>query len=299
MMSGHGGNMTRLAEKLGCNPEDILDFSANINPLGPPPFLRRVINNHIQDLVHYPDPECKDLARAISTGQGIAENQVVVGNGTSELLFKLPVVLKPKRAVIPAPAYIDYARACSQAGIPVRYTNLDQESRFAPDLQQIEAMIRPGDLVILGQPNNPTGTLVDREQLLALMERQPEVFFIIDEAFAGFVGAYKSVAGCTPNCITLCSLTKIFAIPGLRLGFLAASPEICRKVGQQSAPWAVNTLAQAVGIACLGDEQYIKETIRLVDVQRKHLFEKRGYFHITVLQSAGCFLFQGSSSNRA
>jgi len=295
MMSGHGGNMTRLAEKLGCNPEDILDFSANINPLGPPPFLRRVINNHIRDLVHYPDPECRDLVEAISTGLGIAENKVVVGNGTSELLFKLPAVLKPKRALIPAPAYIDYARACSQADVPVRYIDLDRHSGFAPDLQQIESMIRPGDLVILGQPNNPTGTLVDREQLLALMERQPEVFFIIDEAFAGFVGAYKSVAGCTPNCITLCSLTKIFAIPGLRLGFLAASAEICRSVREHSAPWAVNTLAQAVGVVCLGEKQYIKETCRLVDTQRKHLSETLADLpHLYPYEGTANFLLIGS-----
>ena len=275
-MSGHGGNLALMAEKLGCRPEDILDFSANINPLGPPSFLRRVINNHIQDLVHYPDPDCKGLVQAISAAYGLDATRIVVGNGTSELLFKLPAVLKPKRAVIPAPAYIDYARACSQADVPVRYIDLDPDSGFAPDLEQIEETIKPGDLVILGQPNNPTGRLVDREQLIALMERQPEVFFIIDEAFAAFIGSYRSVSGCTPNCITLCSLTKIFAIPGLRLGFLAASPEICRKVGQQSAPWAVNTLAQAVGIACLGDEQYIKETRLLVDGQRQNLFEKLG-----------------------
>lgn len=275
-MSGHGGNLTLMAEKLGCRPEDILDFSANINPLGLPPFLRRVINSHIQDLVHYPDPDCKGLVQAISATYGLDATRLVVGNGTSELLFKLPAVLKPKRAVIPAPAYIDYARACSQAGLPVLYIDLDPDSGFAPDLEQIEAMIRPGDLVILGQPNNPTGRLVDREQLIALMERQPDVLFIIDEAFAGFISSYRSVSGCTPNCITLCSLTKIFAIPGLRLGFLAASPEICRKVGRQSAPWAVNTLAQAVGIACLDDEQYIKETHLLVDGQRKYLIETLG-----------------------
>lgn len=272
-MSGHGGNMSLLAEQLGCRPEEILDFSANINPLGPPSFVRRIILDHVPDLVHYPDPECRALVQAISRTYGLAAEQIVVGNGTSELLFRLPAVLQPERALIPAPAYIDYARACTQAGIPVRYIDLDQDSCFAPDLKQIEAMLEPGDLVILGQPNNPTGRVVDCGQLIALMERQPEVYFIIDEAFADFVGSCKSVSGRTSNCITLCSMTKIFAIPGLRLGFLTASARICRRIRQQSAPWAVNTLAQAVGTACLGRKQYIEETRRLVDSQRKYLFE--------------------------
>ena len=295
MSSGHGGNMTLLAEQLGCRPGDILDFSANINPLGPPPFLRRIINRHIRDLVHYPDPDCRELVRAITATCGLAPDQIVVGNGTSELLFKLPVVLKPKRALIPAPAYIDYARACRQADIPVRSLDLDRNSSFAPDLKQIEKTLRPGDLLILGQPNNPTGQLLDREQLIDLMDSRSDVLFVIDEAFAGFIGSYTSVAGCTPNCITLCSLTKIFAIPGLRLGFLAASPEICRMVRNQSAPWAVNTLAQAVGAACLDQKQYIEETRLLVDGWRKNLFEALGNLpHLYPYEGTANFLLIGS-----
>ena len=273
-MHGHGGNVTRLAAKLGCEPTELLDFSANINPLGPPPFLRKVINAHIQDLVHYPDPDCSALVQAISVTYNLEPATIVVGNGTSELLFQLPRMLQPKRAVIPVPSYIDYARACSQAGVQVVPVALSADESFSLDLDLLEQTIRPGDMVILGQPNNPTGQMVDRERLLGCMRRHPDVVFVIDEAFAGFVSGYTSLAGQEDNGIVLCSLTKIFAIPGLRLGFLAASRVVCRILRSGSAPWAVNALAQAVGTACLADKDYIDKSCALVAKERLRLFEK-------------------------
>ncbi len=272
-MSGHGGNIGKMARQLGCQACDILDFSANINPLGPPSYLRRVINRHIQDLVHYPDPDCAALVNAISTTYTIAPNQIVVGNGTSELLFQLPHVVKPKRAIVPGPAYIDYERACKQAGIPVQHVVLNHDDSFSLDFQGLEKILRPGDLLILGQPNNPTGRLIDRLQLAEFIDRHTEVYFLVDEAFAGFTSAYQSLAGHADNVIVLCSMTKIYAIPGLRLGFLAASPELCRRFRKRSAPWAVNTLAQVVGAACLSDEHFTRESCQLVDQQRQYLID--------------------------
>lgn len=270
-MSGHGGNITRLAEKLGCQPADILDFSANINPLGPPSFLRRIINTHIPDLIHYPDPDCTQLVTGISSSFNLSPGQIVVGNGTSELLFQLPAVLQSGRAIIPTPAYIDYAVACRYAGIEICLVPLEPEKNFQPDLDRLETLLRPGDLLILGQPNNPTGRLNDREGLIKLARRNPDVFFLIDEAFAGFVESYTSVAGCADNLLVLYSLTKIFAIPGLRLGFLAAAPEICAKLLQTRAPWSVNTLAQVAGTACLADEKYLEDSRGFIIRQRQSL----------------------------
>jgi len=272
-MNGHGGNLTLLAGKLGCRPEDILDFSANINPLGPPAFLRRVINTHIPDLIHYPDPDCTGLAARIAASFSLSPEQIVVGNGTSGLLFQLPAALQPKRAVIPVPAYIDYARACRQADIATRFVPLDPDRFFKPDLDRLESVLHPGDLVILGQPNNPTGRMNDRAGLLELAGRNPDVFFLIDEAFAGFVPSYTSLAGCLDNLLVLYSLTKIFAIPGLRLGFLVASPEISRRLLLNMVPWSVNTLAQAVGIACLEDKKYLAKSRLFVARERQRLVD--------------------------
>ncbi|XOF34070.1 MAG: cobyric acid synthase [Candidatus Electrothrix sp. YB6] len=276
-MSGHGGNITELAARLGCRPEEILDFSANINPLGPPEYLWNILAARLPELVHYPDPESAELVRAIARQYRLPAEQIVPGNGTSDLLYTAIRVLAPvrgkriKRAVIPVPAYIDYRHACEQVELEVLPLPLYAEDDFQPDLEQLSARLQPEDLVILGQPNNPTGRMNDRDALLALADQHPDVLFLPDEAFAGFVLGYTSLAGCRENIITLCSLTKLFAVPGLRLGFLAASETICRQIRQQIAPWSVNSLAQAAGAAMLGDTEYIRRTQELITENRKKL----------------------------
>lgn len=265
MNSTHGGNLRVLAARCGCKPEDILDFSANINPLGPPEQLWHVLAARMQEIVHYPDPNASELIKAISNRHRITSGQIIVGNGASELLHVAVRALKPQRAVIPVPAYIDYRHSCVKADIKVLTVPLPEEEDFQPDMRTIYSILRPGDLLILGQPNNPTGRMVERNKLLALADRCPETLFLIDESFAGFVEGYESVACCRENIITLCSLTKLYAIPGLRLGFMAAAEHYCETIRSQLAAWAVNTLAQAAGAFVLHDADYIRrsqETVR-------------------------------------
>ncbi|RWX47638.1 adenosylcobyric acid synthase (glutamine-hydrolysing) [Candidatus Electrothrix aarhusensis] len=294
---GHGGNIKEIAARRGCPPEDILDFSANINPIGPPNALWNVLAARMQDIVHYPDPESAKLVQALAGQYQIPAEQILPGNGTSDLLYAtlralrtvganpcvrpctsdrhrdLPLqpIERLRRAVIPVPAYIDYRQACERANIEVVPLPLSPNDDFQPNLAMIAAQLQAGDLVILGQPNNPTGRMNDREALLALADQHPEVLFLLDEAFAGFVTGYTSLAGCRENIITLCSLTKLFAVPGLRLGFLAASEELCCKIKQQLAPWSVNTLAQAAGKAMIGDTDYISKTQEVVQQNREIL----------------------------
>ncbi len=280
-MSGHGGNIRHLARKLNCRPVDLIDFSANINPLGPPGFLHDLIMDHIPDLVHYPDPDSTILTNNIAACFSLDPQQVVAGNGTSELLFQIPWLLQPERAFICVPSYIDYGTACSKAGIAVEYFPLQSEDLFQPDLERLSGCIRPGDLVILGQPNNPTGRLIDRGLLLALIRNHPDSQFLIDEAFAGFIPSYQSIAGCADNLLVLYSLTKIFAVPGLRLGFIVASHSLCRRLRENSAPWRVNTIAQVVGAACLAEaspenysfspRHYLERSYQLISQERAFL----------------------------
>uniref|UniRef100_UPI003AA87A07 cobyric acid synthase n=1 Tax=Candidatus Electronema sp. TJ TaxID=3401573 RepID=UPI003AA87A07 len=271
MKNTHGGNLHDLAARCGCKPEEVLDFSANINPLGPPEQLWHVLAARMQEIVHYPDPDASELIKAISNRHRIASGQIIVGNGTSELLHAAVRAFKPQRAVIPVPAYVDYRHACAKAGVKVLAVPLPEEEGFQPDMRAIYGILRPGDLLILGQPNNPTGKLTDRNKLLALADRCPETLFLVDEAFAGFVEGYESVACCRENIITLCSLTKIYAVPGLRLGFLAAAEQHCETVRSQIAPWAVNTLAQAAGAFALGEEDYIRQSRESVRRCREQL----------------------------
>ena len=270
-MSGHGGNIRQLAAEISCNPEDIMDFSANINPLGPPEYIWNILARNMPDIIHYPDPDASELVDALAEQYTLQPEQIVSGNGTSELLFAAVRALKAGRAVIPVPSYIDYQQACVQAAINVHPVLLRAEDDFQLDLPLLADDLLPGDLVIIGQPNNPTGRMVDRQELLALADLRHDLMFMIDEAFAGFVPDYTSLAGCRDNIIVLCSLTKLFAVPGLRLGFVAASAMLCQKIRQQLSPWSVNSLAQAAGTAMVGDQEYVCKSRELVSANRHSL----------------------------
>lgn len=293
--SGHGGNLIELAARLDCQPEDILDFSANINPLGPPEQLWNVLAARMPEIVHYPDPEATELVQAIAERYRLPTERIVPGNGTSDLLYASLRAFTHanliERAVIPVPAYIDYRHACERVGLEILPLPLASKHDFQPDLQQLSAELRSHDLVILGQPNNPTGRMNDRDDLLRLADQHPDVLFLLDEAFAGFVAGYSSLACIRENIITLCSLTKLFAVPGLRLGFLAASDDICRKIREEIAPWSINTLAQAAGAAMVGDADYIARSRELVSRNRKRLSQELARLPgLRVIEGAADFL---------
>jgi len=258
--AGHGGNRAALAAAAGRRPEEILDFSASINPLGPPACLRMVINRQLGELVHYPDPDGRELVQALAQKHGLAAAGIVPGNGASELLFALPRALDCRRAVVLCPAYIDYETAARRAGLPLDFFPLVPENGFRPEWRQLAAELREGDLVFLGHPNNPTGTLLDRRELLKLVSARPRTFFVVDESFIEFCedpAAVSLLAAEMPvNLVVVRSMTKFYAIPGLRLGFAATAPATAAALRSQLPPWSVNTLALGVGTAVLGDLEY-------------------------------------------
>ena len=276
MSSGHGGNLTRLASEYGCDPGEILDFSANLNPLGPPPGLRDIISRHVGDLVHYPDPDSSLFLARAARSWNLDPAMLVAGNGTSELLFTAVRTLPVRRGVIPVPSYIDYETACRASGLPVERLVLGPDNGFTLDLDVLAGMLAPGDLVLLGQPANPTGVVSDIRALLECILFHPDVFFLVDEAFGGFVPGFRSLAGAADNLVTLHSLTKIFAIPGLRLGFLAADPALAERIRNQLAPWSVNTLAQACGAAFLDHSDYLARTVETTRTLREKLGAELG-----------------------
>ena len=272
--TGHGGNVHGLARELGIDMATLLDFSANINPLGPPEWLRPLISSEVENLVHYPDPYADKLVLAIAERYQVPVESVVVANGTTELLYQLPRLLNCDRALIPCPSYIDYAKVMELAGMTVRSFLLVAENGFTLDPKELAPLLTGGELVVIGTPNNPTGALVDPDQIIALAKAHPATLFLVDEAFLDFVEDGRSVAaghGCpsvtramdgrsvalaADNILTLHSLTKFYAIPGLRLGFGIFPLPIARLLRKHLPPWTVNTLAQAVGVRALADQGY-------------------------------------------
>lgn len=275
MAAGHGGNLRELALRAGLNQDQILDFSASINPLGPPERLRAVLARSIERLVHYPDPDCTELVAFLAGRCRATPEQIVVGNGSTEVFFALARALSFDRAVIPVPSYIDYAAAVQAAGRDVCLLRLDEDTDFVIDWDALEQQLRGNEVVWLGQPNNPTGRMFDAELFRSLAARHPTTAFVVDEAFADFIDGYQSLAeGAASNVIVVRSLTKFYATAGLRLGFAVASPAMAGQIRRQILPWSVSVLAQDAAVALFSDDDYARRSIALVDQQRQRLTEE-------------------------
>lgn len=257
----HGGNIHRASRESAISGDKILDFSANINPLGPPEWLRPVLSRELDKVFHYPDPENLNLTRAIADHLDINRDCVVAGNGTTELLYSILRSLPCKRVVIPVPSYVDYVRAAEIAGKEVLLFDLKEKDEFSLKVDDFQETLLPGDLAIIGVPNNPTGKIPDRDNLLALIKACPETLFMFDEAFLDFIPDYPSFSCCAENVITLNSMTKFYAIPGLRLGFSTLPTAFASYLKSQMPPWTVNTLAQVAGEYAVADVAYQQKSI--------------------------------------
>lgn len=271
----HGGNRRRMAETAGCAVEDILDFSANVNPLGPPTWLGQVVGQALQEVDAYPDPECSRLIMAASERYKIWPSQVAAGNGASELLFAIAGLKGFRQAVIPSPTYVDYARSCRAHRIPVVEPPLTDD--FTVDFPSMGTLLATPSLVFLCSPNNPTGTLVPANDLREVAAMFPQSTFVVDESFAEFLpqegenAADRLIRDRPSNVITVLSLTKSYAIPGLRLGLVFADPDVILRIRHNMPAWSVNTLAQKVGERCLRDDAYLAETREQTRLLRESL----------------------------
>ena len=267
----HGGNPPIRRQS---GTDSFIDFSANINPLGPPPWFRQVVNRNLETLVDYPDPECTELRRAAAQHHGIAAEHVIAANGASEIIFALPRIRWIGGSVIPVPAYGDYRYASVAAKVPVTTILLRPENRFELDFEELSAgLAGPADrrvLVWLGQPNNPTGGLLDCDRLKAVCSEHSRHLFVIDESFAEFLDGYSSIiAADLQNVVVLRSLTKFYGVPGLRVAYAVCRPEVRESIEDALPTWSVNTLAQKVGAEALADREYQERTRAYVSEERK------------------------------
>ncbi|MFH1116403.1 MAG: cobyric acid synthase [Pseudomonadota bacterium] len=268
----HGGNLGNLAGLAGRPAYEILDFSANLNPLGPPEWLRSVVSSTLGSLVHYPDPDASGLRKAASQRYRVPEEHILAGNGSTEIIHLLPRALRASRVVVAVPTYSDYQAYAEAAGVPVDTVALQESAGFEMDFDRMQDALRGGELVFLCQPNNPTGLCFDAQALRRLATDNPSSVFVVDEAFRDFVQDLDSlVHDRPPNVVVLLSLTKIFAVPGLRLGCAIADRGVVRAVRDIQPFWSVNGIAQAVGEAALRDEDYVERSREFVTLRRGEL----------------------------
>ena len=284
----HGGNIHRHRNQERDQP--MLDFSANLNPLGPPAWLRSAINCHLQLLGHYPDPDCTELVRAVAERYRVDRELIVPGNGSTELLHLIPRIVSVRRALLPVPCYIDYIDVLEKNSIEVEFIDTAADGyRVSPG--QIAAKIQGNDLVVFGNPVNPSGAFLEDEAILDLAQKHPDTLFVIDEAFHDFIEPFTTVGGTLANIITLNSLTKFFSIPGLRVGFGIFPEPYCRKIRELLPQWSVNTLAQIIAARAVNDQAYAADTKSLCTMLREQLRGALGGFEgIEVLDSHANYL---------
>ncbi len=272
----HGGDVFAVARSLGVAPESMVDFSASINPLGMAPAVRAALAGCVDRLLHYPDKSAAELKEGLAAYHGIGTAELAVANGSTELIHLLPRVVGGKRGLIVAPAFAEYASALERSGWQIDYFTLKSEERFALSLKALREKLADGyDLLFICNPGNPTGSLLPKSDIEGIIELCEEsgTFLVLDEAFIDFCEAEsaKDLIRRCPRCVALRSMTKFFAIPGLRLGYAIGMPETIAAIAALQDPWSVNTAAQVAGIASLSDADYCRQTREYVHEEREHL----------------------------
>lgn len=255
MIQGHGGNIFAVAEALGCRPEEIVDMSSNINPLGTIPGLLEYLREHLDRIRVLPEVDGRSAIRGIAALLGIAEERILAGGGTTQFIYAACAALGSRRVLIVGPTYADYADGCRMHGLEPDFFLATAATGFVPDPERLEEALGDHDTVFVCNPNNPTGQLIPHAALLHLCRRHPAVRFIIDESYLPFVASEEAqgMGHCgLDNVLVLWSVSKIFGMPGLRAGFLIANPPILEGFCRYMQPWSVNSLAQEA-VRFLGD----------------------------------------------
>lgn len=288
----HGGDILTAQAAYG---GEVLDFSANLNPLGMPALVAEAVRQAADQSARYPDPLCRDLRRAIAAHDGVGEEQVVCGNGAADLIFRLAFALKPGKALVTAPSFSEYEEAVTCVGCEVARYTLDQSRNFDLDAGFVDAIGPDIDLVFLCTPNNPTGRLIDEDLLEEVVKRCGAVGAVlaVDECFLPLATGGPGLAPWLenhPHLVLLRAFTKSYAMAGLRLGYcLTANEGLREELGKFAQPWSVSTPAQAAGVATLtGCPHWLAEGRRFVEEARPGL--------AAGLTAAGCTVIPGQAN---
>ncbi len=290
MIHGHGGNIYDLAKKNGCRPDQIIDMSSNLNPLGPPPGLLQFLTDNMSVVKALPDADAAFLSESFQKAYGITRGRVLAGNGTTEFIYTIPKALNIKKALILGPTYSDYEDACRMNRTTCSFLMAEPSNRFHHDPDRIAEKAKKAEMVVICNPNNPTGTLTPFETLRKICKSHPDTLFVIDESYLPFISSGKSetmIHSNSKNIIVLSSMSKIFSIPGLRTGFLKAPVKITEKYRKYQLPWNVNSLAQKAATYIL---QHQKEMDTFMDTSRQFIKMERDRF-LARLKGIPCFSF--------
>ncbi len=280
----HGGNIQETRNKYNLQEKDIIDFSANINFQGLPPGLMQKLRDNLNKISRYPEPASSGLKKAIANYLGLSSDMVTVGNGAVELIYDLVRILKPDSTLIPVPAFSEYELAVRSNGGRVEYLKLERERGFQIEFKDIFSRLDNSeiDLIFICNPNNPTGVLSEKKDLIKLLSctNKRGISLVVDEAFIDFLDnpddySVIDLTGEYDNLFVLRSLTKFYAIPGLRLGYGVGNERLIGKIEMNRDPWNVNLLAQLAGRMIFSEcgHEFRRNSREANLVERKFLFK--------------------------
>ncbi|UCG11276.1 MAG: threonine-phosphate decarboxylase [Deltaproteobacteria bacterium] len=274
----HGGDPERALRRLGVAPRDILDFSVNVSPLGVPQQVRAIWNDLWKEVESYPSVDGRGVVDYYCERFGIDPAQVLAGNGSTEFIYLAPRALGLRKVAVLIPSFHDYTRASVAAGAELMPVQLKAVDGFSPpDVSILGKALEQGDALFVGNPNNPTGTVFPRRVLLDLAAAFPHKWFFVDEAFVQFLDQPEAVSLLKQepppvNILIFHSLTKFFALPGLRLGAVIGHPDTISRLRPLKEPWSVNRIAEKVALELLSCFDYENRLTTLIRQERPRVF---------------------------
>lgn len=291
----HGGDVYR--------NKNVIDFSANCNPFGTPKSVKEAAVQAMEEVFHYPDTDCQELREAIGVYEEVRPEWIICGNGAADLIYRLVLGTKPKQAVLFAPTFAEYEQALEIVNCEVKHYELKEENGFCVEETLLDWITEKTDIVFLCNPNNPTGQTIDRDMLIKILDRckKQNIVVILDECFLEFLDEpnryeMSDLRGEYPNLLIIKAFTKIFSMPGLRLGYaISSNQDILEEMSFKLQQWNVSVPAQMAGVAALEKpKEYIRRTREYVSGQREYMrniMKMMGY--VVFASKANYLLFKG------
>ncbi len=276
----HGSDLEKIEKIYGIKKEEIVSFSANVNPLGISDRLRSTLSEHLDVITGYPDREYTSLRKVIAAYCGSEYENIIVGNGSTELISLFIQIEHPKKALIVGPTYSEYEREVSLGGGTSLYFPLKEEDNFVLDHESLASQLNESiDLLIMCNPNNPTSTCISRRTMRKILDacKLNDIFVMVDETYIEFTSNYDEVSSIPltqyyNNIIILRGISKFFAAPGLRLGYgITGNRDLIKAINSRKNPWTINSLAEAAGRLMFTDEEYIQNTKDLISRERSRV----------------------------
>lgn len=288
----HGSDLEKIEKYYGIKKEEIVSFSANVNPLGVSFKLRETLASHIDAITTYPDREYTSLRKCIAEYVNTDYKNILVGNGSSELISLFIQERHPEKALIIGPTYSEYEREVSLGGGRTHYFRLPEKEDFRLDHKAlVEELAQGYDLLVMCNPNNPTGSSVAREDMYEILDycKQKGIMVLVDETYIEFAKNTEELTAIAltkyyNNIVILRGISKFFAAPGLRLGYaICSNRDLLKEIDQKKNPWSINSLAAIAGEIMFRDTDYMEQTKSLIFSERERIckaMEESGKFKV-------------------